>query len=222
MIFTRQKPLSEIMEILEGFDRVCVVGCPECSTVCMTGGEKQVAEMKANLESAGKQVVGAFVPEYALCNTGALKAFLRKPEIKPAIENADALLTFGCGTGAHSAGLVAGLPAISGNDTQGIAVKAPMNEFRERCAACGKCELGWTAGLCPITMCAKSLLNGPCGGMENGKCEVDPDRECGWVKIYKRLEELGKLENLEEIRIKDYDRQNKPRDWKLDSKGKEK
>ena len=132
------------------------------------------------------------------------------------VKASDATLTFGCGTGAHSVGLVTRKLSLSGNDTQCVAVEAPFKQFLERCAACGECEIGWTGGICPVTMCSKGLLNGPCGGMEDGKCEVDRERDCGWVLIYKKLKQLDQLDALTEVRFKDYGKQNKPRDAQLE------
>jgi ferredoxin len=214
MIFSRQKPLDEILEILSEYEKVCVIGCSECAAMCMTGGEPEIAAMKTALEDAGKVVTDAFVPAGGLCNMAAFKTALK--DHKEGIEQADCLLTFGCGTGAQSVSMVSRKLTVSGNDTVCISVEAPFKEFLDRCAACGQCELGWTAGLCPMTTCSKSLLNGPCGGMEAGKCEVDRNRDCGWVLIYKRLEELGLLEQLEQVRFKDYSKQNRPRDFQLD------
>jgi hypothetical protein len=180
----------------------------------MTGGIEQIIDIKNKMIEAGKNVTGAFVPEGGLCNMVAFKTAFRKHESE--IIEADCVITFGCGTGAHSVWQVSGKLAISGNDTVSISVEAPFKKFLERCAACGQCELGWTGGICPVTMCSKGLMNGPCGGMENGKCEVDPERDCGWVLIYKRLEELGQLSKLERIRFKDYGKQLKPRDVQID------
>lgn len=201
MVFTKQKPLEEILAILKDYHKVCVIGCPECATLCMTGGEPQIAEMREKLEGAGKSVTSAFVPEGGICNMPAFKGALNGR--KQVIKDADCLLTFGCGTGAHSVGLVTRKVAYSGNDTLFIGVEAPFKTFLERCTGCGRCELGWTGGLCPVTMCSKGLLNGPCGGVQDGKCEVDRERDCGWVLIYKRLEELGRLSQLDEVRFSD-------------------
>lgn len=216
MLFTTQKPFEEILGILEPYQKIAVLGCSECATLCLTGGEEQVAEMKEKLESEGKEVVATFVPEGGLCNMAAVKTALVDKELRKKVKSADAVITFGCGTGAHSVGLVTRKLAVSGTDTQFVGVEAPFKEFLERCAACGQCEIGWTGGICPVTMCSKGLLNGPCGGMEAGKCEFDSDRDCAWVLIYNKLERLGQLQLLDEVRFKDYGKQNKPRDVQLE------
>ena len=207
MIFTKQKPLDEILGILSGADKVCVLGCSECATACLTGGEEQIAEMKTKLEAAGKTVTIACVPPGGgLCCMPAFKKSLTDKTLRQAVKDADCILTFGCGTGAHSVGLVTKKLVYNGNNAHFIGVEAPFKEFLERCAGCGHCELGWTGGICPVTMCSKGLLNGPCGGVEAGKCEVDRERDCGWVLIHKRLEELGKLDQLDEIRFTDHEK----------------
>lgn len=214
MILSKQKPFEEILEALKSYEKIFVMGCPECATACMTGGEEQIAEIKKKLEEAGKKVVACIMGEGGLCTMPPTKHTLTGH--REAVKEADCFLSYGCGTGAHALLLIANKPSISGTDTLGLAVEAPLKEFLERCSACGECEFGWSLGLCPVTLCSKGMLNGPCGGMEKGKCEVSKERDCGWVKIYDKLKEFGKLENLEKIRFKNHKKSNKPREVKLE------
>jgi hypothetical protein len=209
MIITRRKPFEEIMEFLNGKNRVFLTGCSLCATSCMTGGEKEVLEMKARLEKEGKEVTGYVVLDPS-CNKLQARAALKKQ--KSEVEAADAVLCMACGDGAQTVAELVKIPVYPANDTMFIGEVERIGHYSEACRACGQCELGWTAGICPITRCAKSLLNGPCGGSRNGKCEVNPENDCAWILIYNRLKELGQLEQIVKIKApKDYSKFANPR-----------
>jgi hypothetical protein len=114
-------------------------------------------------------------------------------ENKGAIHNAGCILAMTCALGIHRMGLYLNRPVIPALDTLFIAVEETPGYFREACAQCGQCILGETAGICPITACHKSLVNGPCGGTNNGKCEVDKEKDCAWTLIYQRLKDQNRL-----------------------------
>jgi hypothetical protein len=187
---TKQKPFEEIKQQLEGFDRVYVAGCGTCSTMTRTGGKDEVLEMRKRLQELGKLVTGWVVIPTA-CDEMTEVAV---KENNGAIQNAACVLVMACALGVHKLGTYIDKPAIPALDTLFIGVEDGPGCFQEVCAQCGQCILGETAGICPLTACHKGLLNGPCGGTNNGKCEVDKEKDCAWVLIYQRLKEQGRLE----------------------------
>ncbi len=215
MIGTTKKPLEEILQALEGYEKIAVVGCDGCAKVCMTGGLDQVHELAATLKEKGKQITVEVSPERT-CNIMHSRNFLTP--CKDQIAEADAMIVLGCGGAVQIArqtteelGLT--LPVKVGLDSVGhMDMVIPGVMAMEQCQECGQCILNETGGICPVTKCAKSLLNGPCGGSENGKCEVDPNRDCAWVLIYNRMAALGELERLKRyLEPKDYSKMSKPR-----------
>lgn len=209
MIISKQKPFEEILNYLKGKDKIFITGCSLCATSCMTGGQQQIDEMKEKLEKQGKDVTGSVVLDPS-CHKLQARATLRKQ--KAALAEADALLCMACGNGAQTVANLVKIPVYPANDTLFIGEIERIGEFAEACKVCGRCELGWSAAICPITKCAKSLLNGPCGGAENGKCEVNPQNDCAWVLIYNRLEEQNLLHTILDIKDpKDYSKGAHPR-----------
>jgi ferredoxin len=215
MIGTIPKPFEEIMDALDGHEKVAVIGCDGCAKICMTGGSDQVAEMAEKLENAGKDVVLSVTPERT-CYVAKTKTVL-DPNME-AVKQADAVVVLGCGGAVQitrkvmeDAGLV--IPIKTGLDSVGHMDTLVMGELAiEQCQECGECILNETGGICPVTKCAKSLLNGPCGGAQNGKCEVDSERDCAWVLIYNRMAALGELDKLRRfMKAKDYGKMAKPR-----------
>jgi len=198
MIITEQKSIAEIIDSLKGYNKVFIVGCGECATTCNTGGEPEVLKMKEELIRAGKVVVGLCIPS-APCVAAQVKTEFAK-NIK-ALKESEAILVLACGLGAQSVkdNDRMGLSVIPGCNTVFGAVVDAKGGFIEKCSMCGECILGITAGICPVTLCPKGLLNGPCGGMSQGKCEVDKDKDCAWVLIYQELEKKNKLSGLKEI-----------------------
>lgn len=209
MIITEQKPLQEILEAAKEYNRIFLVGCGECAATCKTGGEKELLSLKQQLEAGGKTVTGACIPN-APCIASQIKTELAKN--MKALRETEAVLVLACGLGVQSVkeNNRLGQPVFPALNTVFGAVMDALGNFYEKCSLCGECVLGITAGICPITLCAKGLLNGPCGGMNKGKCEVDKDNDCAWVLIYKELEKRKKLNTLQEIQ--------KPRDFKKATK----
>ncbi len=210
MIITEQKPLQEIIDSLKGYTKIFLVGCGECAATCKTGGEAQLSQMKERLEAQGKTVVGTCIPG-APCVASQIKTELARNT--QAIRQAEAILVLACGLGVQSVrdNDRLGLEALPACNTLFAAVMDAGGSFYEKCSLCGECVLAVTAGICPITLCAKGLLNGPCGGMDKGKCEVDKDKDCAWVLIYRALEKKKKLDTLKVTRQpKDFKKTNKP------------
>ena len=200
---TKQKPFEEIKQQLEGFDRVYIAGCGTCSTMTRTGGKEEVLEMRKRLQELGKLVTGWIVIPTA-CDEMTEAAI---KENDGAIQNAASVLVMACALGVHKLSTYIDKPAIPALDTLFIGVEDGPGCFQEVCAQCGQCILGETAGICPLTACHKGLLNGPCGGTNNGKCEVDKEKDCAWTLIYQRLKEQGRLELMR--------RYHSPRDYNV-------
>ncbi len=211
MFVTQKKPFEEILKALGSKKKIFIIGCGECATTCRTGGEKEILEMKKLLEDKGMTVTGWAIPD-SPCIASQVKLHFAKN--KKAVDETDAFLVLACGLGVQSVldndrlqrSVYSGCNTMFGSilDKTGLG-------FFERCAMCGECVLNITGGICPVTRCAKGLLNGPCGGSNKGKCEVDRNKDCAWILIYKRLKELGKLENIKCARpAKDYSKTTRP------------
>jgi len=193
---TEQKPFDEVMQYLEKCGRVYLIGCGTCATMCHTGGKSEVLEMKEKLEAAGKKVTGWMVIPTA-CDELTKDAL---SENAKDVEAADGILVMTCAFGVQTVTLYLDKkPVYPALNTLFIGREESPGYFTEVCMQCGSCVLAQTAGICPLVRCAKSLLNGPCGGSVAGKCEIDPDTPCAWQIIYDRLAALGQLDKLEEI-----------------------
>lgn len=212
MVVSEKKPIEELLGYLKGAKKVVLVGCGDCATACKTGGEPEIAEMKETLAANGIEVTGSVIIPTA-CNLLLGKKELKA--VKDALKEADAVVSMACGDGTQTIMKNVkkqNIPVYPANDTLFIGEVERVGKFEEACKACGECELGWTGGICPVTMCAKGLVNGACGGAKNGKCEVSPDNDCAWVLIYERLKALGQLDNMKEVKApKDYSKQLNPR-----------
>ncbi len=195
MIITRQKPFEEIQEMTAPFDKLFVIGCGTCSTSCQTGGEEQVAEM---VERLGDKVIGSAMVEEP-CDLRIDRKDLKAH--RGTISEADAILAMSCGVGVQTIGDYTDKVVLPALETLFIGETERIGKFYDRCVACGECILGETGGICPITRCPKGLLNGPCGGQVEGKCEVgEYNNDCAWVLIYNRLNEQGRLDLFTKFR----------------------
>lgn len=196
MIVAEQKPLEEIRQAITPYERVLILGCGTCMTVCNAGGEREVSFLHNALrvaESRGGNGAHNF-SEYTVkrqCDYEFLDSLADK------ISDVDAILSLGCGIGVQAiAERLPDLPVLPGVNTSFMGMAEEWGIWDERCAACGDCKLADTAGICPITRCTKGILNGPCAGTKNGKCEANKDIDCAWILIYKRLERLGQLDKM--------------------------
>ncbi len=189
---TRQKSFEEIAQELNGYSRAYIVGCGTCATMTRTGGRDEVMAMRDQLQGLGKTVTGWTVIPMP-CDE-MTEATIEQSE--GAIRNANCVLVMACALGVQRVGLYAGKPVVPALDTLFIGFESSPSTFNDVCDQCGHCVLGATAGICPITQCTKGLLNGPCAGAKNGKCEASKDMDCAWVLIYKRLEALGEIEKM--------------------------
>ena len=209
---TKQKPFDENKQQLEGFDRIYIIGCGTCATMTKTGGREEVLVMKDQLQELGKVVTGWTVIPTA-CDEMTEVAL---EENSGDIQNANCILVMSCALGVHKVSSYIDKPVIPALDTLFIGLEDEPGNFHEVCAQCGQCVLGQTAGICPITACHKGLLNGPCGGTNNGKCEVDKEKDCAWSLIFQRLEAQGRLDLMRKYQPpKNYQAAPRPRTIKI-------
>lgn len=186
---TKQKPLTEIMGLIGDMERIFLVGCGTCPTLAHTGGVAEVLDMQEKLKEKLKIVTGYLVIPVA-CDNLTEEAFRQQ---RTAIQEAQCLLIMTCAYGVQTISQFVNLPSLPALDTLFIGKEIAPGLFQEICQQCGECILGETAGICPITACHKGLINGPCGGTNNGKCEIDQDKDCAWTLIYERLQKQGRL-----------------------------
>lgn len=202
MIYTENKPIEEILDSLGKEKKIFLLACNGCADVCETGGEKALWAMKDDMEKAGKNVSGTALVDF-LCNK--LLVATRLAREADSLKEADSILVLTCGVGVQAVSKVVDKVVHPAANTVSLGGLQGLWPADERCQGCGECVLDHTGGICPITFCAKSLLNGPCGGSQDGKCEIDKDTDCAWQLIYDRLKSLDKLENLARI--------IEPKDW---------
>jgi len=206
MIIVTQKPLDEILDFISPYDSILIAGCDGCTQP--PRGLREAKTLSQLLELGGKLRNKGFV--FKVTTTAKqCDSYLTASMLKPQMDDAAAVLSLACGAGLQTvAELFPELPVFPAQNTHFIGVEDREGGIlEERCVGCGDCLLVQTGGICPVTRCAKGLLNGACGGSKNGKCELDSEKDCAWILIYERLEKQGKLELLKEFRP--------PRDYQL-------
>jgi ferredoxin len=210
MIIAEQKPLNELKTLISDAQKVLVVGCGTCVTVCFAGGSREAAitaaslRMSTKLDGNGRQVTDVTVQRQ--CEWEYLD------EIAEQVQETEIVLSLGCGIGVQA--IAEHFPktwVVPGLNTTFLGLPTEQGVWAERCAACGDCILGLTGGICPIARCSKSLLNGPCGGSEAGHCEINPEIDCAWQLIYDRLNSMGKLDVLLDLQP--------PKNWRTSRDG---
>jgi ferredoxin len=210
MIIAEQKSLQELKTLVADAQKVLVVGCGTCVTVCFAGGAREAAIVSSSLRMSSKldgdkKTITDFTVQRQ-CEWEYLD------QIAEQVQDAEVVLSLGCGIGVQA--IAEHFPktwVVPGLNTSFLGIPLEQGVWAERCAACGDCVLGLTGGICPIARCSKSLLNGPCGGSENGHCEISPEVDCAWQLIYDRLGSLGKLHLLQEIQP--------PKNWRTSRDG---
>jgi ferredoxin len=215
MIGTELKPFEEVLRAIGPRRQVIVLGCGGCAKVCHTGGEPEVEAMAHRLQVENYNVIDRGVPERT-CYIQHVKSFFDQRQAT--LQQCDCIVVLGCGGAVQTVRqateeydlikpVVSALNSVGHMDTV-----VPDALWVERCSECGDCMLNETGGICPITLCAKGLVHGPCGGSQDGKCEADRERDCAWMLIYDRLRALGELDNMRKIREpRDYSKANRPR-----------
>jgi ferredoxin len=210
MIVAERKTIPELVDILRDHKKILVLGCGTCVTVCLAGGEREVSILSSALRIASKvRGLGLEVNELTIerqCDNAFIESAI------DAVENSDAVLSLGCGAGVQAiAERFANKPVYAGLNTKFLGILEERGVWTEKCATCGECVLAEYGGICPITRCAKHLLNGPCGGSREDRCEVRADRPCAWQLIYKRLKDIGQLDRLNSIAL--------PKQWNTSLSG---
>ena len=199
MIVADRKSVGEIRDMIKKHDRVLLVGCGTCVTVCLAGGERETGilgsavRMALKLDGCRDMTVDECTIERQ-CEDAFIDILATR------VDQYDAICSLGCGAGVQAlAERFPNTPVYPGLNTQFIGILESQGVWTEKCAACGSCRLGQFAGICPISRCAKHLFNGPCGGSREGKCELNPQLECGWQLIYDRAKATDVLDQLESI-----------------------
>jgi ferredoxin len=194
MIIAERKPMEEIKQFIAPYKKVLVAGCGTCVTVCWAGGEREVAVLASQLRLA-RSAEGS---EISVLEATVERQCEREmvAEIKDKVAEVEAVISLACGSGVQTmAEMFEDKPVLPAVNTTFIGMPEKEGLWVEMCGACGDCFLDRTGGICPIVRCAKGLLNGPCGGTRRGgKCEIDPEKDCAWVLIYRRLEKQGRLD----------------------------
>ncbi len=210
MIVGNLKPIEEIVESIKDYKKILILGCGTCVTVCLSGGEREARELWKVLKQAS--LYKGMSPEFQVetiqrqCEIDLVKEYLHVSE------EIEAVLSLGCGAGVQTvADALEPLPVIPALNTTFLGALDQPGIWEEKCKGCGDCVLSLTGGICPVTRCAKSLFNGPCGGSQDGRCEVDPETPCAWALIYYRLKKQGKLHLMEAI--------VPPKDWQPSTHG---
>jgi len=193
MIVAEAKPIEEVLAMIDRYDKIILAGCKECVAVCAAGGEKEVQLLASALrtarKTAGRELEIREVTLERQCDPEYVEG------IRGFAGDYQAILSIACGVGVqYMAEHYKTIPALPGLNTLFMGGSLEQGVWSERCQGCGTCILHLTGGICPVTRCAKSLFNGPCGGSAHGKCEVDKEIECGWQLIIDRLKELGEFE----------------------------
>jgi ferredoxin len=204
MIVGERKLFEQIWESIKDYKSLLVLGCGTCVAVCQSGGEKEVqllaSELRMKSQMEGKEMKIGEATIERQCDREFFDS------IKDKVKDYDAILSMACGAGVQfSSEVLEPMRVFPALNTRFIGVTEQEGNWSERCRACGSCVLGTYGGICPITICAKGLVSGPCGGSKNGKCEASQEKDCAWVLIYNRLKKQDRLENLRTlIAPKDY------------------
>ncbi len=198
MIVAERKPFEEIAAVTKDYKNILVTGCATCVAVCLAGGEKEVgilaAQLRMNARENGLAAEYGEVTVQRQCDMEFLEP------LDDVVPRYDALLSMACGAGIQFlAERYPDTPVLAAVNTRFIGVNRDVGWYEEKCRACGNCVLSQTAGICPVTMCAKSLFNGPCGGTNGESCEIHKDQPCAWFKIHERLARQNRLQNIMEL-----------------------
>ena len=195
MLITELKSRETLNALASG--KVFIINCHGCKEIYFP--EKEADEFQASLEN----VTGILTTDY-ICNIENLPLRLNKYAAQ--IDAADTILVFSCGVGVQTvAEYLPGKKVCAACDTYALPGFQGVTPLEYDCKQCGECYLNLTGGICPITACSKSLVNGQCGGAKNGKCEVDPNMECGWERIQRRLAQIGRLDVLKcPVQVRNY------------------
>jgi hypothetical protein len=198
MITGEQKPVQEVLEIVKPYKNLLILGCGTCVKTCFAGGEDEVAVLASALRLVYKKDSKKINIRELTIERQCENEFIQ--ESAGEVAQCDAVLSLACGAGVQAmAKRFEDVPILPGVNTTFIGIQETEGIFTEECSGCGNCELATFGGICPVTRCAKKLMNGPCGGSQDGKCEIDPGTDCAWNLIIERLTRLGQMDNLKKI-----------------------
>jgi ferredoxin len=210
MIVGEQKPIAEIKKLVASYGKVLVLGCGTCVKTCFAGGEDETAVLASALRLAFKMDKKEIIVGELTVERQCEDEFVQ--EAAKAVGRNECVLSLACGAGVQMiARRFSRTPVLPGVNTTFIGVLERTGLFTEECSGCGDCQLAVFGAVCPVTRCAKKLLNGPCGGSQNGRCEINSETDCAWQIIIRRLETLGQLENLRAY--------VPPKDWRPSTSG---
>ena len=210
MIVAEQKPIDEIIASLKGFKKIVIASCGTCVTVCMAGGEKEALAVSGMIEASAFQADGNLSVSVVNLKRQCDDEFI--DDLEAELLDGDVILSMACGVGVQFlAGKYPEKLVLPGLNTRFYGAAKELGYWTELCAGCGSCLLEKTGGICPIARCSKSILNGPCGGSQNAKCEIDKNIDCAWHLIFDKLSALGRLDRLTEI--------SETRDWRTSRDG---
>ncbi len=198
MVVGERKPFEEILKMLEPYKKIMVLGCGGCVTVCLTGGHDEVRVLSSQLRMAREkdgnpiEIIEKTIERQ--CDPEYIEL------VHDVVPDVEAILSMACGAGVQfMAERYPKTPLYPALNTTFVGGSLKEGYYVERCQTCGECKLAYTGGICPIARCSKSLLNGPCGGSTNGKCEIDPEIDCAWQLIIDRLSSLDQMDKYEQI-----------------------
>lgn len=198
MIVAERKKIPDLLNIVKEHEKLLVLGCGTCVTVCLAGGEREVGIISSALRIASRLQGLSLEVEELTIERQCDNVFIE--QAAEAIQRNDAVLSLGCGAGVQAvAERYPNKPVYAGLDTTFLGILEEQGIWREKCSACGACVLHEYGGICPVTRCAKRMMNGPCGGSREDRCEVRPDLPCAWQLIYTRLKGIGQLDRLRKI-----------------------
>jgi ferredoxin len=204
MITAERKPIDEIRAMIAPYERVLVLGCGSCVAECAAGGEKETAVLASTLRMANKMEGKEVIIQEKTLDRQCVKDFVIL--LDDVVDQYDAILSLGCGAGVQAvAEMFSEIPVLPALNTEFLGETRDQGIWVENCLGCGDCMLDDFGGVCPLARCSKQLLNGPCGGSREGKCEINPEVPCAWQAIIDRLERFGSLDRLEQI--------YPPKDW---------
>jgi len=198
MITAERKPLDEIIAMISPFKKLLIVGCGSCVAECAAGGEKEVGLLSSALRMEARMTTRELETKEITLERQCVYEFI--DQLTGLVDQYEAVLSLGCGAGVQAvAEVFPNIPILPALNTSFIGQTKEAGLWLENCRGCNDCRLHLFADICPITRCAKQIFNGPCGGSQEGKCEVNPDIPCAWQLIITRLEERNRLDQLEEI-----------------------
>ncbi len=200
MIVGEQKPIDEILGMVEQYKKIMVVGCGTCVAICYAGGEKEVGVLSSMIRLARNQTDNKIEVEERTVLRQCEEEYVRL--IENDLDGIEAIVSIACGAGIQfTAEIFENIPMFPGLNTTFIGYVPEQGVWKENCGSCGNCVLGYTGGICPVARCSKSIFNGPCGGSQDGVCELGKDVPCAWAEIYERLKKQGRLDMIEKLSL---------------------